>query len=96
MEGLSTELWESVRLTVELAGVTTVILLLIGTSLARWLARSKSIWSGAAAIIIALPLILPPPVLGFYLLGLLIRPQLVPSCAQLGSFGGKHDRWQSK
>lgn len=71
MERLSTELWESVRLTIELASVTTVIMLLIGTPLAWWLARSKSIWSGAAASIITLPLLLLPPVLGFYLLALL-------------------------
>lgn len=66
MEDLS-EIWVSVRLTIELAGVTTVILLIVGTPLAWWLARSKTIWSEAVATIIVLPPILPQPVLGFYL-----------------------------
>lgn len=70
MEGLS-EIWVSVRLTIELAGVTTVILLIVGTPLAWWLARSKTIWSEAVATIVVLPPILPQPVLGFYLLALL-------------------------
>lgn len=70
MEDLS-EIWVSVRLTIELAGVTTVILLIVGTPLAWWLARSKTIWSEAVATIVVLPPILPQPVLGFYLLALL-------------------------
>jgi molybdate transport system permease protein len=68
MGGLSAELWQSVRLTVELAGITTAILLLIGTPIAWWLARSHAWWKEIAATIIALPLVLPPTVLGFYLL----------------------------
>ncbi len=60
----------SVRLTIELASVTTVILLIIGTPVA-WLARSKTIWNEAVATIIVLPPILPQPVPGFYLLALL-------------------------
>ena len=60
--------WESVRLTLELATVTTAILLLIGTPLAWWLARSKARWKEAVAALVALPLVLPPTVLGFYLL----------------------------
>lgn len=67
MEDLS-EIWVSVRLTIELAGVTTVILLIAGTPLAWWLARSKTIWSEAVATIVVLPPMLPQPVLGFYLL----------------------------
>lgn len=70
MEDLS-EIWVSVRLTIELAGVTTVILLIVGTPPAWWLARSKTIWSEAVATIVVLPPILPQPVLGFYLLALL-------------------------
>ncbi|MFB6452268.1 molybdate ABC transporter permease subunit [Bradyrhizobium tunisiense] len=70
MEDLS-EIWVSIRLTIELAGVTTVILLIIGTPLAWWLARSKTIWSEAVATIVVLPPILPQPVLGFYLPALL-------------------------
>lgn len=70
MEDLS-EIWVSVRLTLELAGLTTVILLMVGTPLAWWLPRSKTIWSEAVATIVVLPPILPQPVLGFCLLVLL-------------------------
>lgn len=70
MEGLS-GIWVSVRLTIELASITTVILLILGTPLAWWLAHSKSMWSDAVATIIVLPPMLPQPVLGFYLLALL-------------------------
>jgi molybdate transport system permease protein len=66
--GFSADVWQSARLTVELAAVTTVILLLIGTPLAWWLARSNAWWKEAIATIVALPLVLPPTVLGFYLL----------------------------
>ncbi|TAI59983.1 molybdate ABC transporter permease subunit, partial [Bradyrhizobium sp. Leo170] len=55
----------------ELASLTTVILLVLGTPLAWWIARSKSLWAEAVATIIPLPLVLPPTVLGFYLLALL-------------------------
>src|SRR5664280_2810776 len=68
MGGLSTDLWQSVRLTIELAAITTVILLLIGTPIAWWLARSHAWWKEIVATILALPLVLPPTVLGFYLL----------------------------
>jgi len=71
MGGFSAEIWQSVALTIKLAGTTTVILLIIGTPLAWWLARSKSIWTEAVATMVALPLVLPPTVLGFYLLVLL-------------------------
>jgi len=71
MDGLSAELWQSVALTIKLASATTVILLIIGTPLAWWLARSRAIWTEAVATIVALPLVLPPTVLGFYLLVLL-------------------------
>ncbi|PZQ51259.1 MAG: molybdate ABC transporter permease subunit [Rhodovulum sulfidophilum] len=66
--------WQAIRLTIELAAVTTVILLLIGTPLAWWLARSKARWKEAVATLVALPLVLPPTVLGFYLL-LFLGPQ---------------------
>jgi molybdate transport system permease protein len=66
--GFSADVWQSARLTIELAAVTTVILLLVGTPLAWWLARSKAWWKEAIATIVALPLVLPPTVLGFYLL----------------------------
>jgi molybdate transport system permease protein len=68
MRGLPSDLWQSVWLTIELAAITTIILLVIGTPLAWWLARSKAWWTEAVATVIALPLVLPPTVLGFYLL----------------------------
>lgn len=71
MSVLSPEIWQSVILTVELAAVTTVALLIVGTPLAWWLARAKGWWIEIVAAIVALPLVLPPTVLGFYLLVLL-------------------------
>jgi molybdate transport system permease protein len=58
----------AIRLTVELATLTTLLLLLVGTPIAWWLARTTSRWKGPVAAIVALPLVLPPTVLGFYLL----------------------------
>lgn len=58
----------AVWLTLQLAALTTVILLLIATPLAWWLARTRSVWKGAISAVVALPIVLPPTVLGFYLL----------------------------
>lgn len=58
----------SVWLTVKLAAATTAILLVAGTPLAWWLARTRSRLKGAVGALVALPLVLPPTVLGFYLL----------------------------
>ena len=57
-----------VRLTAELAGLTTVLLLLLATPLAWWLARSRRWWREPVAALAAMPIVLPPTVLGFYLL----------------------------
>ncbi|MDB5651312.1 MAG: modB [Hyphomicrobiales bacterium] len=65
---LPPDIWVSVRLTIELATLTTIILLIVGTPLAWWLARSKAWWKETVATVVALPLVLPPTVLGFYLL----------------------------
>ncbi|HMA14510.1 MAG: molybdate ABC transporter permease subunit [Bacteroidota bacterium] len=62
------EIWTAVRLTLALAAVTTLVLLLLGTPLAWWLARSRARWKEVVATVVALPLVLPPTVLGFYLL----------------------------
>lgn len=59
---------QAIWLTVRLAGLVTLILLLIGTPVAWWLARSKAWWKGPIGAVVALPLVLPPSVLGFYLL----------------------------
>jgi len=61
-------MWETIVLTIKLATITTLILLIIGTPLAWWLVRPKRWWKEIFASIIALPLVLPPTVLGFYLL----------------------------
>lgn len=65
------ELWSPVRLTLILAAVSTLVLLVVATPIAWWLARSSARWKEAVAAIVALPLVLPPTVLGFYLLILL-------------------------
>ncbi len=68
MESLPPDIWVSIRLTVELALTTTVVLIVIGTPLAWWLARSRAWWKEGVATVVALPLVLPPSVLGFYML----------------------------
>lgn len=59
---------ETILLTLELAAVTTVVLLVIGVPLAWWLARSKAWGKEIVAVLVSLPIVLPPTVLGFYLL----------------------------
>ncbi len=66
--------WSAVRLTAELAGLTTVILLIIGTPLAWWLSRTRSRLKPLWLALVAMPIVLPPTVIGFYLL-LLMGPQ---------------------
>mgnify|MGYP001262191510 FL=1 len=60
--------WEAIRLSVELAAATTLVLLLLGLPLAHWLATTR--WRGRFLVesLVALPLVLPPTVLGFYVL----------------------------
>ncbi len=58
----------AIWLTIELATTVTVVLLLIGTPLAWWLARTRAWWKRPIAAIVALPLVLPPTVIGFYFL----------------------------
>ena len=66
--------WSAVRLTAQLAAAATALLLLLGTPLAWWLARTRSPLKPLWAALVAMPLVLPPTVLGFYLL-LLMGPQ---------------------
>lgn len=68
MNGLPPDIWQPVQLTIALAAITTVVLLVVGTPVAWWLARSKAWWKEAVATLVAMPLVLPPTVLGFYLL----------------------------
>ena len=68
MPSLTSADWSAVWLTFQLATVSTVILLLVGTPIAWWLARTRSKWKGVVGAVEALPLQLPPTVIGFYLL----------------------------
>ncbi|WP_127143868.1 molybdate ABC transporter permease subunit [Pelagibacterium montanilacus] len=81
------EIWPAIRLTLALAGWTTVILLVLGTPLAWWLARSRSRWTVVVNAVVALPLVLPPTVLGFYMLILLGANG--PGGAVAGLLGGR-------
>lgn len=65
---LTQEDFLAIRLTIELAALSTLILLLIGTPIAWWLSRTRSWLKGPLGAVVALPLVLPPTVIGFYLL----------------------------
>jgi molybdate transport system permease protein len=64
---------DAIVLTAALATITTVLLLILGTPLAWWLSQQRSKWPALVEALVAMPLILPPTVLGFYLL-LLFAP----------------------
>jgi molybdate transport system permease protein len=68
VQGLSSDIWTPVKLTLELAAIATLALLIVATPLAWWLARSRARWKEGIAAVVSLPLVLPPTVLGFYLL----------------------------
>jgi len=68
---LSPQAWQSMGLTLQLAGATTLLLLLLATPLAWWLSQTRSPWRAPINAMVLLPLVLPPTVLGFYLLILL-------------------------
>lgn len=70
----SPEALQSVWLTLELAALTTALLLLLATPLAWWLAQTRSRWRAPISALVTLPLVLPPTVLGFYLL-VVLGPQ---------------------
>jgi molybdate transport system permease protein len=63
----------AIWLTLQLATTATVLLLVVGTPIAWWLSQTPSRWKGPIAAVVALPLVLPPTVIGFYLL-LLMGP----------------------
>jgi molybdate transport system permease protein len=63
--------WAPIALTLRLATLSTLALLLVGTPLAWWLSRSNAWWKEGVAAVVAMPLVLPPTVLGFYLLVML-------------------------
>ena len=68
MQSLPPDIWQPVRLTIELAAISTFLLLFVATPLAWWLARSHAWFKEAIAAVVSLPMVLPPTVLGFYLL----------------------------
>ena len=74
MPWLSPSDLQALGLTLRVALVTTAVLLLIATPLAWWLARTQSNWRQPIAAVVALPMVLPPSVLGFYFL-VLTGPQ---------------------
>ena len=71
---MTPEDWSAVRLTAQLAALSTLLLLIVGTPIGWWLARTRSPAKPLVAAAVAMPLVLPPTVLGFYLL-LLLGPQ---------------------
>ena len=64
----SHEAWAAIRLTLQLASLTTLLLLVLATPLAWWLSQTRSRWRAPVSALVTLPLVLPPSVLGFYLL----------------------------
>jgi len=71
MPPISPEDWAAIRLTLTLASLTTALLLVLCTPLAWWLAHTPSRWRAPVGAVVALPLVLPPTVIGFYLLVLM-------------------------
>lgn len=65
---LSASDFQAIWLTIRLAAIVTMMLLVLGTPIAWWLARTKNRFKGLIGAVVALPLVLPPSVLGFYLL----------------------------
>lgn len=65
---MDTETLQAIGLTLQLASLTTLVLLLLATPLAWWLSQSRSRWRAPIGAVVTLPLVLPPSVLGFYLL----------------------------
>lgn len=77
-------MWQIIGLTVQLAAVTTVALLVLGTPLAWWLARTDAWYKDVIGALVALPIVLPPTVLGFYLL-----LAMSPTSPLTRAFGGR-------
>ena len=65
---LDHQAWDAITVTIKLATLTTILLLIIATPLAWWLSQTRSRWRAPISALVTLPLVLPPTVLGFYLL----------------------------
>ena len=68
---VTADAWQAIALTLKLAALTSFLLLLIATPLAWWLSQTRSWWRSPISALVTLPLVLPPTVLGFYVLVLL-------------------------
>jgi molybdate transport system permease protein len=71
---MSPQAWPAIWLTLQLAAISTALLLLLATPVAWWLSHTRSAWRAPISALLTLPLVLPPTVLGFYLL-ILMGPQ---------------------
>lgn len=80
--------WQAVGLSVRLAATTTAVLLVVGLPLGYWIARSRRPWRPLVEAVVALPLVLPPTVLGFYLL-LAMGPNGPLGALWAGATGGR-------
>ena len=84
---ISPEAWQAIGLTLQLATATTVLLLLIATPLAWWLSQTESSLRAPIGALVTLPLVLPPTVLGFYILILLGPEGLIGEITQTLGLG---------
>ena len=84
---ISPEAWQAIGLTLQLATATTIVLLLIATPLAWWLSQTDSSLRAPIGALVTLPLVLPPTVLGFYILLLLGPEGLVGEITQALGLG---------
>ena len=84
---ISPEAWQAIGLTLQLATATTIVLLLIATPLAWWLSQTDSSLRAPIGALVTLPLVLPPTVLGFYILVLLGPEGLVGEITQALGLG---------
>ena len=84
---ISPDAWQAVGLTLELATATTVVLLLIATPLAWWLSQTESSLRAPIGALVTLPLVLPPTVLGFYILIVLGPEGLIGEITQALGLG---------
>jgi len=84
---ISPDAWQAIGLTLELATATTVVLLLIATPLAWWLSQTESSLRAPIGALVTLPLVLPPTVLGFYILIVLGPEGLIGEITQALGLG---------
>lgn len=80
--------WQAVGLSIRLAATTMAVLLVVGMPIAWWLARSRRRWRPFVEAVVALPLVLPPTVLGFYLL-VAMGPNGPLGALWVGATGGR-------